>query len=106
MRREKNPWSAGIVMICTKCHKGISSSLLKEDGNSAYNLKMFLKKSFKETGDQEKIRVVTSSCLNVCIEDRMALSFAKSNGETETYTVHPEKDREILLNTLRQKIKS
>ncbi len=106
MRREKNPWSAGVVVICTKCHKSISSSLLKEDGNSADNLKMYLKKAFKETGDLDKIRIVTSSCLNVCIDDRMALAFAKTDGSTETYTVHPEKDREVLLNTLRQKIQS
>lgn len=106
MRREENPWSAAVVMICTKCHKGISSSLLKEDGNSADSLKMYLKKAFKETGDLDKIRIVTSSCLNVCIEDRMALALAKTNGETETYTVHPEKDRTVLLQTLREKIKS
>lgn len=104
MKKEENPWSKGVVLVCTKCHKSISPELLKEEGNAAENLKMFLKKSFKETGDLAKIRVVTSSCIDVCIDDYQALAYAAVDGQTETYIVHPEKDREELLKTLRQKI--
>lgn len=105
MIKEENPWSKGIVMICTKCHKSIRSSLLKEDGNSADNLKMYLKKSFKESGDGSKIRVVTSSCLDLCIDDTQAVTYAAVDGKTETYAIHPEKDREEFLNLLKDKIR-
>ena len=44
MKKEDNPWSKGVVLVCTKCHKSISSKLLSEEGNAADNLKMFLKK--------------------------------------------------------------
>ena len=104
MKREENPWSKGIVLICTKCHKSISSKLLEEEGNSAENLKMFLKKNFKESGDSSKIRVVTSSCLDVCIDDTQAVTYAGTDGETETFAIHPEKDREKFLKYLRDKI--
>lgn len=104
MKKEDNPWSKGVVLVCTKCHKSISPKLLSEEGNAAENLKMFLKKSFKETGDLSKIRVVTSSCIDVCIDDYQALTYAAVDGKTETYIVHPEKDRDELLKTLCQKI--
>lgn len=105
MKHEENPWSKGIVLICTKCHKSISAKLLEEEGNSAENLKMYLKKSFKESGDGSKIRVVTTSCLDVCIDDTQAVTFASTKGPTETFAIHPEKDREKLLKHLREMIK-
>jgi predicted metal-binding protein len=105
MKREENPWSEAIVMVCTKCAKSISSKSLKEEGNAGENLKTFLKKSFKETGDLSKIRVVTSSCLDVCIDETQAVTYAAVGGDTITLTVHPEEDRKELLNFLRDKIK-
>ncbi|WP_246845291.1 (2Fe-2S) ferredoxin domain-containing protein [Bdellovibrio sp. NC01] len=104
IKKEENPWSEGIVLVCTKCAKSISASSLKEEGNAGENLKNFLKKSFKETGDLSKIRIVTSSCLDVCIDELQAITYASTDGKTETFTVHPEKDREELLKMLRQKI--
>lgn len=104
MKREENPWSEGIVLICTKCQKSISSKLLEQSGDVADNLKMFLKKSLKESGDGGKVRVVTSSCLDVCIDDTQAVTFASTHGETETFAIHPEKDREKFLKYLQEKV--
>lgn len=103
MKKENNPWSKGVVLVCTKCHKAISN--LHEDGNAGENLKTFLKKSFKESGDSAKIRVVTSSCLDVCVDEMQAVTYASVEGKTETFTLHPEKDREELLQLLQKKIK-
>lgn len=104
LKKEETPWSEAVVLVCTKCSKSISGSSLKEEGNAGENLKTFLKKSFKESGDLSKIRIVTSSCLDVCIDETQAVTFASVDGETETYTVHPEKDREELLKLLKSKI--
>lgn len=100
MKKEENAWSEGVMMICTKCHKSISSKSLSQDGNSADNLKMFLKKSLKERGALSQIRVVTSSCLDICIDDYQAVTYAPAEGKTETFILHPEKDREELLQYL------
>lgn len=104
MKKEETPWSKGVVLVCTKCHKAINPSLLHEEGNAGENLKNFLKKTFRDRGESAKIRVVTSSCLDVCITDTQALAFAGVDGLTETLTIHPEKDREEVLNFLIDKI--
>lgn len=104
MKKEETPWSQGIVLVCTKCHKSISPDSLKEEGNSGENLKNWLKKSLKESGDAQKIRVVTSSCLDVCIDELQAVTYAGVHGDTETFTVLPEQDREKLLQFLKAKI--
>ncbi|MNJ92728.1 hypothetical protein D3C87_104020 [compost metagenome] len=103
MKKESNPWSEGVLLVCTKCHKSISASSLKEEGNSGENLKMYLKKKMKDEGLSSKIRVVTSSCLDVCIDDYQAVSFAPAEGKTETYILHPEKEKEELLDLLKKK---
>ncbi|UOE99907.1 (2Fe-2S) ferredoxin domain-containing protein [Bdellovibrio reynosensis] len=104
MKQEENPWSKGIVLICTKCSKSISTKSLKEDGNTADNLKMYLKKSFKDSGDGGKVRVVTSSCLDLCIDETQAVTYCGVDGITETFAIHPEEDREKILQYLRNKI--
>ena len=104
LKKEETPWSEAVVLVCTKCSKSISASSLQEEGNAGENLKTFLKKSFKEIGDLSKIRIVTSSCLDVCIDETQAVTFASVEGDTETFTVHPEKDREELLKLLKSKI--
>lgn len=104
MKKEETPWTKGVVLVCTKCHKSINPELLHEEGNAGENLKNFLKKSFKDSGDSAKIRVVTSSCLDVCIDDLQALTFAAVDGSTETLTLNPEKDRAQILQYLHTKI--
>lgn len=104
MKKEETPWSNGVVLVCTKCHKAINPDSLREDGNAGENLKSYLKKSFKESGDSSKVRVVTSSCLDVCVEDFQAVTYAGVDGQTETFTVLPEADREELLSYLKGKL--
>lgn len=105
MKKESTPWSEGILMVCTKCSKAISPKSLKEEGNAGENLKNYLKKALKDSGDLSKIRVVTSSCLDVCVDEYQAVSYAPVHGETETYILHPEAEREKMLQHLRDKLK-
>lgn len=105
MKKEKTSWSVAAVLICTKCHKSISSKLLAEDGNAGENLKSYLKGKMREEGKQREIRVMTSSCLDICVTDKQAVTFVPvtpSAKHTETFTLHPEKDREELLTWLRK----
>jgi len=43
-----------------------------------------------------KVRVVTSSCLDICIDGTQGISFASTSGPTESFAIHPEEDREEL----------
>lgn len=103
MKKESTPWTEGVLLVCTKCHKSISPSSLQEEGNCGDNLKMYLKKKLKDEGLNSQIRVVTSSCLDVCIDEEQAVSFASTSGKTETFILHPEKDREELLEWLKER---
>jgi predicted metal-binding protein len=103
MKKETTPWSIAAVLICTKCHKAIKPSLLTEEGNCGENLKTFLKSKMREAGKQNEIRVMTSSCQNVCEPDTQAVTFVPvtpSAKHTETFVLHPENEREELLNWL------
>ncbi|MEK2689871.1 (2Fe-2S) ferredoxin domain-containing protein [Bdellovibrio sp. GT3] len=100
IRKEENPWSEAIVMICTKCGKSISGM---KEANVADNLKMFYKKSLKESGDGKKIRVVTASCLDICEDEFQAITIA-TNDKVESFIMHPEKDRDAFLEMLKKKI--
>ncbi len=104
MKQEDNPWSKALVTVCTKCGKSISSKDLEDPGNVAENLKMYLKKSFKDSGDSKKIRVVTSSCLDICVDDYQAVTIAKTDGKTESWILHPEKEKKDLLEYLKKQI--
>lgn len=104
LKQEQTPWSEGIVLICTKCAKAIPASSLREEGNAAENLKIYLKKNLKETGDHSKIRVVTSSCLDVCEDGLQAVTYSGIHGETQTMTLHPEQDRDQILSFIKSKI--
>ncbi len=103
MKKEETPWSVAAVLVCTKCHKSISSKLLTEDGNAGENLKTYLKGKMREAGRHREIRVMTSSCLDVCEPDKQAITFVPvtpSAKHTETFVLNPEADREELLKWL------
>jgi predicted metal-binding protein len=101
IKKEETAWSQGILLVCTKCAKAIPASSLHEEGQAGENLKNFLKKSLKESGDSSKVRVVTSSCLDICVDGLQAVTYASVEGATESFTLHPEADREALLKVLK-----
>lgn len=104
-REEELPWSDVAVFICTKCHKAIAPESLKLEGNAAENLKMNLKRHMQTLGVQRKIRVMTSSCLDVCIDGVQAALMVKANGEQEVMTFHPEEEAESFKQHLLQQLK-
>lgn len=105
MKKEEVSWSQGITLICTKCSKSISPEQLVEEGHPGEKLRDFLKSSLRETGDSKKIRVTVSGCLDVCVKESQALAYIDRDGTTEVWSLHPEKDRQEILQTLRAKIK-
>lgn len=103
VEKQKNAWSEAVVMVCEKCGKSLDGLKLKEEGNAAENLKKYLKSQLKERGYGKEIRVVTSSCLDICIKNEVAVSYCPvdtNKHPQQTFTVHPEQDREQILNYL------
>lgn len=105
MNKIDNRWQSGILMVCTACQKKTLDGVeLKIEGNAGESLKNYLKSEMIQLGHGKTIRVITSSCLDVCQKGAQAVAFCPTNGATETYTLHPEKDREQLLQLLKSKI--
>ncbi len=103
IEKQKTAWSDAIVLICEKCGKSLDELKLKEDGNASENLKKYLKSQLKEQGHGKQIRVVNSGCLDVCIKNKVALSYNPVDTDMhrqQTFTIHPEEDREQILSYL------
>lgn len=100
-------WTMGALLICERCGKSFVHGTVKESGEPAENLKKFLKSQLKDQGLSGDIRVMTSSCLGICEDNKQALTYLPSAGTgVETYTVHPEEDREEILHYLKGKLKT
>lgn len=113
MKSVKTPWTTGALLICTNCGKDISAETLKplgENGEPGENLKKYLKMALKKSGHEKGIRVMTSSCLDLCDAGRQAVSYIpkvgrldQSEAEIENLTLNPA-DREGLLGFLKTKM--
>ncbi len=79
------PWSDAVVMVCTKCSRKIVG-----DERLADEFKKTLKSAFKEAGLGKRVRSVTSSCLDVCPKNRVAIAVVRRNDGTEVVTVEPD----------------
>ena len=91
-------WSESVVMICTKCGKQFDKDRHKE---SPDRIKSELKlKSRSELGPS--VRVITTSCLNICPVDKIAIVKA-SNGDAGVFTaitVGPDESVDNIFNEL------
>lgn len=94
MKSEKLGWNKAAVFICTKC--GVSITGASKD--LAEDLKKELKSEMKELGLAEDIRVMTSSCLNICEKEFQAVALIPKNdpGQAVVKLMNPFKDKEDL----------
>lgn len=91
------PWSEAVVMVCTKCSRKIVGN---ED--LADRFKKVLKGSFKDAGLNKNIRTVTSSCLDICPKDRVAIACVRRGGTTRAVTVEPNINETELFTEVRK----
>ena len=83
MNSENTKWNKAGVWICTKCFKGT---------DVAENLKMEWKIKLKELGLGKDVRVMTTSCLDVCPKDEQAIMIVEKNGKQEVVVCNPKKE--------------
>lgn len=79
-------WSSAVVMICSKCGAQFSDP---EKNEAPERIKKDLKKLTKENLGKS-VRVITTSCLNICPVDKIAVVVAKNNAEAKAYNVSPD----------------
>jgi predicted metal-binding protein len=67
-------WSKSVVMICQRCGEQFQSSF---DKVSPERIKSELKSSVKAKNLGDEVRVITTSCLNMCPKERIAIAIAE-----------------------------
>ena len=91
------PWSEAVVMVCTKCSRKIVG-----DEALADSMKKTLKHMFKENGFGKNIRTVTSSCLDICPKDRVAIAVVRRDAGTRAVTVSAKIDDTTLFEEVKK----
>lgn len=95
IQKEEAGWDELAIFICSKC-KTLFDAHTLASAEPAEDLKASLKARFKQDGLSEKCRAMTTSCQNLCKNNIQAITFCKNNGQTQTFGMHPERDREEL----------
>jgi predicted metal-binding protein len=76
-----SPVTRALVMICDKCGRKLEES---EEKNPSRVIQKRLKQEFKEVYGKGAARAVTTSCLDICPEDRIAVGIVKFGEERST----------------------
>ncbi len=90
-------WKKTGVWICTKCFK---------DTEIANDLKTEFKGRLKEMGLSKEIRVMTSSCLGLCPENKQAVFVQALGCLPEVYAIDLKSEKEELFLKLTLAVKS
>lgn len=105
LQNENVAWSELAVFICSKCRVLFAPENLVSE-NPAEDLKGFLKARLKEEGLSSKCRVMTSSCQSLCENDKQAVTLCKTQGPTQTLSIHPEKNKEEIYTYILEQLSS
>ncbi|MBV9270762.1 MAG: hypothetical protein JO165_06705 [Candidatus Eremiobacteraeota bacterium] len=105
MQPIKPKWlNSGLVLVCERCYK---ERIPEEDPDVAekigdFNLRDWLKTRLKEEGEWGPIRVVSTSCQDVCARGRVTVTIdPKLEGAgAEPFVVTVPEDKEELLRTI------
>lgn len=105
MQPIKPKWlNSGLVLVCERCYK---ERIPEEDPEIAekigdFNLRDWLKSELKEKGEWGPIRVIGTSCQDVCARGRVTVTIdSKAEGEpAEPFVVDPVEDRDELRDTI------
>jgi hypothetical protein len=78
----KPHWHENLILICEKCGKKLAGS--KSSANPSYEMKDWLKKELKERDLWGTSRVVTTTCLDICPDDKIAVAFISDRSDIGT----------------------
>ena len=97
---------SGLVLVCERCFK---ERIPEEAPDVAerlgdFNLREWLKSELKEHGEWGPIRVVSTSCMDVCGRGTVTVCLEKSGAAPEVLVVDPLDDREQLYSDIVNKM--
>lgn len=109
MQDVKPKWlRSGLVLVCERCYKERIPEETPEVAEKIgdFNLRDWLKSELKEHGEWGPIRVISTSCMDVCAKGRVTVCLdPQTPGETtEVLIVDPVEDRGALYDTIVKKL--
>lgn len=91
---------SGVVLVCERCFKERIPEETPEIAERLgdFNLRNWLKAELKEHGEWGHIRVITTSCMDVCAKGKVTVALAsQTDGRAaEVMIVDPLADKEAL----------
>ena len=101
----KPVWHENLVIVCEKCGKKLVTNPTEE--NPSHALKSWLKKQLLAKDLWGKNRVITSGCLDICPEGKVAVAFASDRPDLETWAevIDPYTERERILQIVTERAK-
>jgi predicted metal-binding protein len=101
MQSVKPKWQkSGLVMVCERCYK---ERIPEEDPDKAaeigdFNLRDWLKSELKESGEWGPIRVISTSCMDVCARRQVTVAIdpQTGSGHADVFVVDVPADKDQL----------
>ena len=102
----KPKWHRNLVIVCEKCGRKLTKS--PDAPNPALALKDWLKNEFLSRDLWGESRAVTSSCLDICPEGKVAVAFTGDRPDLEAWAevVDPVEERDRVLHIALERAKS
>ena len=99
---------SGLVLVCERCYKERIPEETPEVAAKLgdFNLRDWLKKELKENGEWGPIRVISTSCMDVCAKGKVTVCLdpQSDGGETEVVIVDPVDERHQLYGKIVDKL--
>ena len=109
MQPVKPKWlNSGLVLVCERCFKERIPEETPEIAEKIgdFHLRDWLKAELKEHGEWGPIRVISTSCMDICAKGCVTVCIdpQAGDGQTEVMVVDPIDDREALYNRIIEKL--
>jgi len=93
----------GLVLVCERCFKERipeeAPDVAEKIGD--FNLRDWLKSELKEHGEWGSIRVISTSCMDVCAKGRVTVCIDPKNGAApEVFVVDPLDERQAVYDKI------
>jgi predicted metal-binding protein len=95
----KAKWQqSGLVLVCEKCYKeripDEAPEIAEQIGD--FSLRDWLKSALKEHGEWGPIRVIGTSCLDVCSREKVTVVLNPQGGKAQVLILDPLAERDDL----------
>ncbi len=103
MQPVKPKWTnSGLVLVCERCFKERIPEEAPEVAEKIgdFNLRDWLKAELKEHGEWGPIRVISTSCMDVCAKGKVTVAFEKAGAAPEVMVVDPVDEKYAIYDAI------